>query len=102
MRDVPFREHKLDRSMCHNPKTRAVCTSHLLQENLDEPLLLRAVSGKFMALASVRVELAPCLEAQNLQLWVTAVIDNVEQVDEDTPENLRYVSDARAINTLTR
>jgi len=44
-----------------------------------------------MALASVRIELAPCLEAQNLQLWVTAVIDNVEQVDKDTPENLRML-----------
>lgn len=65
--------------LSHSPRNHLVVrTLHLLQQNLNETLLLRAVSGKLMALASVRVELAPCLEAQNLQLWVTAVIDNVE------------------------
>jgi hypothetical protein len=76
--------------------------SHLLQKSLNEPLLLRAVSGELMALASVRVELAPCLKAKDLQLWVTAVINDVEQVDKDTPENLRCINDARATRSSKR
>ena len=56
---------------------------HLLQQNLDDALLLCAVSRELISLASELVELCVRLEAQNLEVWVTTVIHQVEEVDKD-------------------
>ena len=68
---------------------------HPLQQNLDEPLLLCAVAGKLVTLTSKLVELAIRLEAQYPKFWVTAMIDQVEEVDEDGFEDLMEVSNAQ-------
>lgn len=68
--------------------TYTIRASHLLQQDLDETFLLRAASWKFAPVASKSIEFAPRLERHHLQLWVAAVINEVEQVDEDGLEDL--------------
>lgn len=70
-------------------------TLHLLQQNLDETLLLCAVAWKLVTLTSKFVELAIRLEAQHLEFRVTAMIDQIEKVDEDGFEDLMEVSSAQ-------
>lgn len=65
---------------------------HLLQQNLDDALLLCAVSRELVSLAGELVELCVRLEAQNLEVWVTTMIHQVEEVDEDGLQNLMHVS----------
>jgi hypothetical protein len=64
---------------------------HLLQQNLDEALLLCAVPRELISLASELDELSVRLEAQNLVVWVTTVIHQVEEVDKDGLQNLSHV-----------
>lgn len=67
---------------------------HLLQQNLDEALLLCAVTRKLVSLARELVELAVRLETQDLEFWVAAVVHKIEQVDEDGFQNLFSISNA--------
>lgn len=65
---------------------------HLLQQDFDEALLLCAVSRELISLTSELVELCVRLEAQDLEVWVTTVIHQVEEVDKDGLQNLMHVS----------
>jgi hypothetical protein len=65
---------------------------HLLQQDLDDALLLCAVSRELISFASELVELCVRLEAQDLEVGVTTVIHQVEEVDKDGLQNLYHVS----------
>jgi hypothetical protein len=66
---------------------------HLLQQDLDDDaLLLCAVSRELISFASELVELCVRLEAQDLEVGVTTVIHQVEEVDKDGLQNLIHVS----------
>jgi hypothetical protein len=65
---------------------------HLLQQDLDDALLLCAVSRERISFASELVELCVRLEAQDLEVGVTTVIHQVEEVDKDGLQNLIHVS----------
>jgi hypothetical protein len=56
--------------------------SHLLEQDLDEAVLLRAFPRERPALDRVFRELAMGLEAADLKIGIAAMVDEVVQVDE--------------------
>jgi len=64
----------------------------LLQQDLDEPILLRTLAGKCAALLRVPHKVTLGLESADLDIWVALVVQKVEQVDEDGAESLCTVS----------
>ena len=68
-------------------------TLHLLQQDFDEPLLLRTVAWKLVALPRKLVELAVRLKPQYLKVfWIAAMVNKTEEVDEDSLQDLVNVS----------
>ncbi len=84
-------------SVILNPASIPNFASQLLQQNLDETFLLCTVSWKLVTLASELVELAISLETLYFEIWVAAMIDNVEQVDKYGFQSLTEVSDDLAM-----
>lgn len=72
------------------PKT----TSHLLQQNFDEPLLLCTVARELMSLLCESVELAIGLKSLHLEVRIATVVYKIEEVDEDWFQDLSSISKA--------
>lgn len=61
---------------------------HLLQQDFDEPLLFRTTTWKQIPIPRELAEFAVRLESEYLKLWVAAMVNKVEEVDEDRFEDL--------------
>ena len=66
------------KSRTRPPSCKNARPLQLLQQNLDEPFLLRTIQWKPMTISRESIELIVRLESKQLEIWVAAMVNEVE------------------------